>query len=143
MIKKCENELGTIKGADNEPTIVASEEVDKTKIKYGIIENYGEELKEQYDYLTERINEYSKLGDTKTVASLESERIRIKDQIESLGLGFVSPKTGDFVMTGSLELPYIEIPDIIASGGNIVVDTDNMKGSGEISSTRSSSNHSN
>ena len=130
--KKSENELGTIKGADNEPTIVASEEVDKTKIKYGIIENYGEELKEQYDYLTERINEYSKLGDTKTVASLESERIRIKDQIESLGLGFVSPKTGDFVMTGSLELPYIEIPDIIASGGNIVVDTDNMKGSGKL-----------
>ena len=123
--------IGNIAGALNKPIITASEEVDISKIDYGIIDDFGKELKTQYDYYNRLMGEYKTLGDTKAYAGFKAERDRIANRMEELGLGF-KDQNGKFILTGELSLPTITIPDIVASGGNIVIDTDNLTGKGEL-----------
>lgn len=124
-----ENYDGILQGSVSKPTIGIIGFDDETKAE--LLEkmesgkmDYGKELLERYDEIGELLVEYSQDGkDSSVYAGYKAELDRLAEQMEALGL------LGDVI---NLEIQYIEIPDLVVSGGNIVINADNLTGNGSL-----------
>ena len=120
--------------------IEASDGVDVEGIKKGEFD-YGTSLFERYNELGKLMQDYAEgIGDqgegaTAAYAGYKAERERIMDQLKAMGLvetlTDVNGKTYEAAVEG-MTVDYIELPDIVASGGNINIQTDSLGGSGTL-----------
>ena len=120
--------------------IDASNGVDVEGIKKGDFD-YGTSLFERYNELGKLMQDYAEgIGDkgegaTAAYAGYKAERERIMDQLKAMGLvetlTDVNGKTYEAAVEG-MTVDYIELPDIVASGGNINIQTDSLGGSGTL-----------
>ncbi len=101
--------------------------------------DYGKELMDRWNELTNLINEYQdKDKNNAAYNGYVAERAIVEAQMKQLGLGTVAAN-GDFVPTAktSPNANYykavgVELPDLVASGGNIRVASDNLTGNGSL-----------
>ncbi|SCM78866.1 putative Adhesin HecA family [uncultured Sporomusa sp.] len=139
---------GTISGGDVGLTITVDSgnaEQDaaiQAQIKQGTLD-YGKELYARYQALSQLITEYEgKINgggdDLAAYVGYTAEQTRIFNQMKDLGL--VSKETvtanGQTVTVEKVRENFtvnaVELPDLAASGGNIVIDADNMTGTGSL-----------
>ncbi|WP_278674241.1 hypothetical protein, partial [Acidaminococcus fermentans] len=118
------------------PTIEASDNIDTSQITYASID-YANALMARYYELAKLISQYSD-SDSKDLTALkgyQDEQTRIYDELKDLGL--LSKETGAdgkeyLVPVSGLTVDTIVLPDIVASGGNIVVEAGSLKGAGTL-----------
>ncbi|MGM9583851.1 MAG: hypothetical protein ACI3WU_09050, partial [Phascolarctobacterium sp.] len=131
---------GAKNASDIQITVVADEStgLSKDSLTFGS-EDYTNTMLARYNELLDLINEYGKddVVDAQTGAvthsaaylGYQAEAKRVLEEMLSLGLaersssGIIEPKA-------SLIVDYVEIPELVASGGNISVDTDDFMSSG-------------
>lgn len=116
------------------PTIEASDNIDKSQITYASID-YANALMARYYELSTLIGQYSDSKDLTALKGYQDEQIRIYNELNDLGL--LSKATGAdgkeyLVPVSGLTVDTIILPDIVASGGNIVVDAGSLKGAGTL-----------
>lgn len=111
-----------------------SEGVDGNGIEIGTFD-YGTTLFDRYNELGELMAGYSE--DTSSTAYLgyKAERQRIFEQLQSMNL--IKEMTNEkgqkyYVQVEGMTVDYIELPDIVASGGNINIQSDSLSGSGSL-----------
>ena len=120
--------------ATDKPEISASEGVDKDGIVVGTFD-YGTALFERYNELGELMREYSEDTNSTAYIGYKTERDRIMSQLKDMGLVetiTAADGTKYEAAVEGMKIDYIELPDIVASGGNINIQSDSLKGSGEI-----------
>jgi hypothetical protein len=129
LAKEIFNERAIVKGATNKPEISGEY---AGEIKYGIMK-YGSSLFNRYQELQELVNSYNsgENSDNKAYLGYKTEQARILDELEKLNLVSRDSK-GNLVPIADMEVQFIELPDIIASGGNITINADNLTGKGEL-----------
>lgn len=116
------------------PTIEASDNIDTSQITYASID-YANALMARYYELSTLIGQYSDSKDLTALKGYQDEQIRIYNELNDLGL--LSKATGAdgkeylFPVSG-LTVDTIVLPDIVASGGNIVVEAGSLKGAGTL-----------
>ena len=101
-----------------------------SSITYGS-EDYANVLLARYLQLEALITEYSKDSTPTALAGYQAEAHRIKDTMVQMGLATVDT-SGKLTMQNSCRVDYVEIPDLVASGGNITIDTSDFGGSGKV-----------
>ena len=101
-----------------------------SSITYGS-EDYANVLLARYLQLEALITEYSKDSTPTALAGYQAEAQRIKDTMVQMGLATVDT-SGKLTMQNSCRVDYVEIPDLVASGGNITIDTSDFGGSGKV-----------
>ena len=116
------------------PTIKASDNIDKSQITYARID-YANALMTRYYELARLISQYSDSKDLTALKGYQDEQTRIYNELDALGL--LSKATGPdgkeyLVPVSGLTVDTIILPDIVASGGNIVVDAGSLKGAGTL-----------
>lgn len=116
------------------PTIEASDNIDKSQITYARID-YANALMTRYYELAKLISQYSDSKDLTALQGYQDEQKRIYNELDALGL--LSKVTGPdgkeyLVPVSGLTVDTIILPDIVASGGNIVVDAGSLKGAGTL-----------
>ncbi len=111
-----------------------SEGVDGNGIEIGTFD-YGTTLFDRYNELGELMAGYSE--DTSSTAYLgyKAERQRIFEQLQSMNL--IKEMTNEkgqkyYVQVEGMTVDYIELPDIVASGGNINIQSDSLSGNGSL-----------
>ena len=102
-------------------------------------EDYANTLYKRYNELLDLMNEYGKddieNATTGTVThsaaylGYQAEANRILNEMLSMGLA-EKTSAGKIVPKDSLLVDYVEIPELVASGGNITVETDDLKSTG-------------
>lgn len=115
------------------PTIEASSGVDTDAIVVGTFD-YGTALFDRYNQLGELMNSYGEDKNSTAYLGYKAEQERIKSQLEQMGLIDTWTENGQ-TYTGVVEgmtVDYIELPDIVASGGNINIQTDTLSGTGSL-----------
>ena len=103
-------------------------------IKFGT-EDYANTLLNRYLQVEALISEYSKdtsAASQAAVVGYQAEAVRIKDTMVSMGLASYNAETNELSMLNSCQIDYVELPDLIASGGNVNVITSDLLGSGTI-----------
>lgn len=126
-----------VKGQENavqHPTIDASSGIDTANITYARID-YANALMTRYYELAKLISQYSDSKDLTALKGYQDEQTRIYNELNDLGL--LSKATGEdgkeyLVPVSGLTVDTITLPDIVASGGNIVVDAGSLKGAGTL-----------
>lgn len=119
--------------AVGKPSISASDGVDKNSIVVGTFD-YGTTLFERYNELGELMQNYGEDKNSTAYLGYKAEQDRIKSQLEQMGLIDTWTENGQ-TYTGVVEgitVDYIELPDIVASGGNINIQSDTLSGSGSL-----------
>lgn len=119
--------------AVGEPSISASDGVDKNSIVVDTFD-YGTTLFERYNELGELMQSYGEDKNSTAYLGYKAEQDRIKSQLEQMGLIDTWTENGQ-TYTGVVEgmtVDYIELPDIVASGGNINIQSDTLSGSGSL-----------
>ena len=116
------------------PTIEASDNIDKSQITYARID-YANALMTRYYELAKLISQYSDSKDLTALQGYQDEQKRIYNELDALGL--LSKATGPdgkeyLVPVSGLTVDTIILPDIVALGGNIVVDAGSLKGAGTL-----------
>ena len=118
--------------------INASEGVDKDGIGTGTMD-YGTTLFDRYNELGELMQAYAEGPSSTAYLGYKAERERIAEQMLSMGLGeeikFVNTDgttTTKLVPIEGATIDYIELSDIVASGGNINIQSDNLSGKGSL-----------
>ncbi|MBP5468966.1 MAG: hypothetical protein J6Z11_06935, partial [Candidatus Riflebacteria bacterium] len=109
------------------PTIQCSVDEYKNDFKYGTME-YGNKLFERYQQLEKLCQEYS---GTIVGLNYEAEKTRLQNEMKKYGL--YDEKNNSAV--GKLSVDYIELPDMISSGGNIYIkgiDANKITGKGTL-----------
>ncbi len=124
------------KYATDNPDISASEGVDVDGIVLGTLD-YGTTLFERYNELGELMREYSEDTTSTAYVGYKTERDRILEQLKVMGLvEQIIPDDKNlepyYAAVEGMKIDYIELPDIVASGGNINIQSDSLKGSGEL-----------
>lgn len=122
--------------ATDKPDISASEGVDVDGIVLGTLD-YGTTLFERYNELGELMREYSEDTTSTAYIGYKTERDRILEQLKVMGLvEQIIPDDKNlepyYAAVEGMKIDYIELPDIVASGGNINIQSDSLKGSGEL-----------
>lgn len=115
------------------PTIEASSGVDTDAIVVGTFD-YGTALFDRYNQLGELMNSYGEDKNSTAYLGYKAEQERIKSQLEQMGLIDTWTENGQ-TYTGVVEgmtVDYVELPDIVASGGNINIQTDTLSGTGSL-----------
>lgn len=115
------------------PTIEASSGVDTDAIVVDTFD-YGTALFDRYNQLGELMNSYGEDKNSTAYLGYKAEQERIKSQLEQMGLIDTWTENGQ-TYTGVVEgmtVDYIELPDIVASGGNINIQTDTLSGTGSL-----------
>ena len=69
---------------------------------------------------------------TKEYDSFKQELNALLEEMKKIGLAVEDETTGNLVAVTEIDVPAIEIPDIVVSGGNIILETDNVTGSGSL-----------
>lgn len=119
--------------AVGKPSISASDGVDKNSIVVGTFD-YGTTLFERYNELGELMQSYGEDKNSTAYLGYKAEQDRIKSQLKQMGLIDTWTENGQ-TYTGVVEgitVDYIELPDIVASGGNINIQSDTLSGSGSL-----------
>ena len=119
--------------AVGKPSISASDGVDKNSIVVGTFD-YGTTLFERYNELGKLMQSYGEDKNSTAYLGYKAEQDRIKSQLEQMGLIDTWTENGQ-TYTGVVEgitVDYIELPDIVASGGNINIQSDTLSGSGSL-----------
>ena len=98
------------------PTVECNNEQYKGEVKWGQ-KDYANKLYERYKEIEKLCADYA---GTKVGLSYQAEKTRLKN--EMLKYNLYDPK-GDAVV-GSLMIDYVEIPDMVGSGGNIYIEAD-------------------
>ena len=114
-------------------SISASDGVDKNSIVVDTFD-YGTTLFERYNELGELMQSYGEDKNSTAYLGYKAEQDRIKSQLEQMGLIDTWIENGQ-TYTGVVEgmtVDYIELPDIVASGGNINIQSDTLSGSGSL-----------
>lgn len=116
------------------PTIEASDNIDTSQITYASID-YANALMTRYYELAKLISQYSDSKDLTALKGYQDEQTRIYNELKDLGL--LSKETGAdgkeyLVPVSGLTVDTIVLPDIVASGGNIVVEAGSLKGAGTL-----------
>ena len=116
------------------PTIEASDNIDTSQITYVSID-YANALMARYYELSTLIGQYSDSKDLTALKGYQDEQTRIYNELNDLGL--LSKATGAdgkeyLVPVSGLTVDTIVLPDIVASGGNIVVEAGSLKGAGTL-----------
>jgi len=100
--------------------------------------NYGAALYQRYQDLLKLINGYSDDKTSTAYLGYKAELARTEDKLRSMNL-YTSNKyddNGNIVqlgqVVGKVNVDYISLPDLVASGGNINIQTDNLSGNGTL-----------
>lgn len=115
--------------------INVSDNIDKNSIEFGTFD-YGLELFERYNQLGELMQSYAEKKDGKNSTAYlgyQAEQQRVLEQLKAMGLveEFVGPDNEKYYgAVEGMKVDYIELPDIIASGGNINIQTDALMSNG-------------
>lgn len=120
--------------AVGEPTIEASDSVDTNAIVFGTFD-YGVTLFERYNELGELMNSYGEDKTSTAYLGYKAEQTRIMNQLKEMGLveTITTDNEGSYLgVIEGMKIDYIELPDIVASGGNINIQTDTLSGSGSL-----------
>lgn len=83
----------------------------------------------RYAELIDLMDQYQ---NTKEYNAFKQELDALLKEMEKMGLAVQDKTTGNLVAITEIDVPAIEIPDIVVSGGNIVLETDNVKGGGKL-----------
>ena len=116
------------------PTIEASSGVDTDAIVVGTFD-YGTTLFERYNELGELMQGYADDPSSTAYIGYKTERERIFDQLNQMGLvQTLTDEKGNKYQAAieGMTVDYIELPDIVASGGNINIQTDTLSGEGSL-----------
>lgn len=113
--------------------------VDGSQIEVGTMD-YGNALFQRYQELGKLFAEYSERAASNSSYSAaalgyKAEQKRIFAEMQDLGLVYeASDKNGNkfWTVIPGMTVDYISLPDIIASGGNISINSDNLQGSGNM-----------
>lgn len=114
------------------PTIEASSGVDTDAIVVGTFD-YGTALFDRYNELGDLMQGYADDPLSTAYIGYKTERQRIFDQLNQMGLvQELTDERGNKYQAAieGMTVDYIELPDIVASGGNINIQTDTLSGSG-------------
>ena len=124
----------------NDLIINASDGVDEDGIGTGTMD-YGTTLFDRYNELGELMQAYAEDPSSTAYLGYKAERDRIMSQMESMGLieeikvldneGKPTGETYKAPVEGAT-IDYIELSDIVASGGNINIQSDNLSGKGSL-----------
>lgn len=116
------------------PTIKASSGVDKTAIVVDTFD-YGTALFDRYNELGDLMQGYADDPLSTAYIGYKTERQRIFDQLNQMGLvQELTDERGNKYQAAieGMTVDYIELPDIVASGGNINIQSDTLSGSGSL-----------
>ena len=109
----------------------------KDPIKTGTMD-YATQLGKQLAAVEELITEYntgSKTMDTAAYYGYVQQRQRILEDLEKHGLvetQVIDGKTVRVYKTDGVPVAYVEIPEILVSGGNIIINAENLTGKGKM-----------
>lgn len=126
---------------ESETAIVEDGKVDYSGIKADATETWFDDntikpsvatvennLLTRYNEITDLLQQYQQ--GTTEYNSLKDEQTNLLNEMEDLG--FATLINGKLVPVSEIEIPAIEIPDIVVSGGNINLETDTVKGGGKL-----------
>ena len=82
----------------------------------------------RYNEITDLLQQYQQ--GTTEYNSLKTEQTNLLNEMKNMG--FATEIKGKLVPVSEIEIPAIEIPDIVVSGGNINLETDTVKGGGKL-----------
>lgn len=116
--------------------IETSAGVDEDGIGTGTMD-YGTTLFDRYNELGELMQAYADSPKSAAYVGYKAERQRILDQMKTMGLveeieDATNPGTTYLAPVEGATIDYIELPDIVASGGNINIQSDNLRGEGSL-----------
>lgn len=137
-VKDAVNAYGNEQNAvgKNDLIINASDGVDKDGIGTGTMD-YGTTLFDRYNELGELMQAYADSPDSVAYVGYKAERQRILDQMKTMGLveeieDATNPGTTYLAPVEGATIDYIELSDIVASGGNINIQSDSLGGEGSL-----------
>ena len=116
------------------PTIEASSGIDTDAIVVGTFD-YGTALFDRYNELGDLMQGYADDPLSTAYIGYKTERQRIFDQLNQMGLvQELTDERGNKYQAAieGMTVDYIELPDIVASGGNINIQSDTLSGSGSL-----------
>lgn len=86
-------------------------------------------LMTRYNQVMDYLHSYSK--DSDAYKAYEAEKTLLLNEMAKAGFAEYA-KNGTLAPLDSIELPAVTLPDIVVSGGNINIETDTLKGTGNI-----------
>lgn len=126
---------------ESETAIVEDGKVDYSGIKADATETWFDDntikpsvatvennLLTRYNEITDLLQQYQQ--GTTEYNSLKTEQTNLLNEMKNMG--FATEINGKLVPVSEIEIPAIEIPDIVVSGGNINLETDTVKGEGKL-----------
>lgn len=87
-------------------------------------------LMDRYNQVMEYLQAYDKNSDA--YKAYEAEKNLLLLEMQKAGFAEKAGENGELVPLPSIELPAVELPDIVVSGGNINIEADEFKGDGSI-----------
>jgi hypothetical protein len=116
---------GHIVGGVSAPTVTYADTVNKPEVSWGTQE-YGNYLMDRYNEVTNLLSSYSGDKTNPAYSGYLAEQERLLDEMKDLGL--VCEDEHGIRPIANLEIQYIQIGDVVASGGNITIDADTLTG---------------
>lgn len=119
----------------DEVDLVVSSGIDENEITFGTFD-YALTLFERYNELGDLLNSYGEDKTSTAYMGYKAEQDRVIQQLADLNLleTYIGNDGKTYVkaLENVMDVDFIELPDIVASGGNITIQSDNLSGKGEL-----------
>ena len=119
----------------DEVDLVVSSGIDENEITFGTFD-YALTLFERYNELGDLLNSYGEDKTSTAYMGYKAEQDRVIQQLADLNLleTYIGNDGKTYVkaLENAMDVDFIELPDIVASGGNITIQSDNLSGKGEL-----------